>query len=79
MLPIANTALIGPKVLPVVLAVGGATVAGSYARSRSRTFDQFSGTSSTVQSEPVQAGPVQNDFQEPQSRFFYLVLESIFA
>ncbi|KAJ4318507.1 hypothetical protein N0V84_006833 [Fusarium piperis] len=66
MLPIANaTTSVGPKVLPVVLAVGGATVAGGLARSQQR-INQFN----QVQNKTLDG---------PESKFVSVVLESIFA
>ncbi|KAM0438687.1 hypothetical protein ACHAPT_001443 [Fusarium lateritium] len=64
MLPTVNAIQAGPKVLPVVLAVGGATVAGGLARSQQR-LNQFN--------TPQKTTP------EPQPKFITTVLESIFA
>ncbi|KAH6867588.1 hypothetical protein B0T10DRAFT_502323 [Thelonectria olida] len=71
MLPVANTILVGPKVLPVVLAVGGATVAGSFVRAQARTR--------TFQYSAARPDSIWNQPAEPQSKFFDLVLESIFS
>ncbi|KAH6896662.1 hypothetical protein B0T10DRAFT_602099 [Thelonectria olida] len=72
MLAIPNAIQAGPKFLHVVLAVGSATVAGGFVRSQ-RSFDRYSGQY-TAPSQPVAAKPV-----EPRSKFFDMVLESIFA
>ncbi|KAI8654747.1 hypothetical protein NCS57_01221800 [Fusarium keratoplasticum] len=66
MLPVANaTAPVGTKVLPVVLALGGATVAGGLARSQQR-LNQFN----QAQNKTLAA---------PDAKFVNVVLESIFA
>ncbi|KPM46341.1 hypothetical protein AK830_g87 [Neonectria ditissima] len=76
MLPIANAIPVGPKVLPVVLAVGGATIAGGYLPSQSRAFGR---RYNTAQSEPVQAKSLERSGLESRSKYFNSVLESIFA
>ncbi|KAF4501508.1 hypothetical protein FAGAP_2301 [Fusarium agapanthi] len=67
MLPAATSAHIAPKVLPIVLTVGGATVAG---RSLSRQYNRETTT---------RAQPTQRTQPQPRSRYFELVLESVFA
>ncbi|KAM5361782.1 hypothetical protein ACJZ2D_012896 [Fusarium nematophilum] len=80
MIPIANAITVGPRVLPLVLAVGGATVAGSHhVRSRSRAFDRYDGQYNTAQSEPLRPAPLESSAPEPRSKYFEYVLESIFA
>ncbi|EWG41559.1 hypothetical protein FVEG_03647 [Fusarium verticillioides 7600] len=66
MLPAATSAHIAPKVLPIVLTVGGATVAG---RSLSRQYNR----------ETIRAQPTPRTQPQPRSRYFELVLESVFA
>ncbi|KAF9762246.1 hypothetical protein IL306_003480 [Fusarium sp. DS 682] len=66
MLPAATSAHIAPKVIPIVLTVGGATVAG-------RSLSQYNNR------EPIRAQPTQQTQAQPRSRYFELVLESIFA
>ncbi|KAF5546543.1 hypothetical protein FBULB1_8663 [Fusarium bulbicola] len=67
MLPAATSAHIAPKVLPIVLTVGGATVAG---RSLSRQYNRDT---------TIRAQPTQRTQPQPRSRYFELVLESVFA
>ncbi|KAF5025673.1 hypothetical protein F66182_2279 [Fusarium sp. NRRL 66182] len=67
MLPAATYARIGPKILPVILAAGGATVAG-------RSLSQIS--REPVRAKAFQAQPVA---VEPRSPYFEKVLESVFA
>ncbi|KAH7141976.1 hypothetical protein EDB81DRAFT_54137 [Dactylonectria macrodidyma] len=78
MLPATNAISVGPKVLPVLLAVGGATAAGGYVRNQGRTLDrryQYS----TSQNEPLRAAPPEKKSSEPRSKSLDLILESIFA
>ncbi|KAL5607204.1 hypothetical protein FOBRF1_007701 [Fusarium oxysporum] len=65
MLPAATSAHIAPKVLPIVLTVGGATVAG-------RSLSHYN-------RETIRAQPTQRSQPQPRSRYFELVLESVFA
>ncbi|KAF4465267.1 hypothetical protein FALBO_7892 [Fusarium albosuccineum] len=74
MLPAANIIPVGSKVLPVALAVGGATVAGGYARSHTRT-PYYNTQYNAPRAQPVQT---RTD-PAPRSKYFELVLESIFA
>jgi hypothetical protein len=62
---LAQQILTTPRVLPVVLAVGGATVAGGLARSQQR-LNQFN----AAQNKTLAA---------PDAKFVNVVLESIFA
>ncbi|KAH6871798.1 hypothetical protein B0T10DRAFT_611129 [Thelonectria olida] len=80
MLPVANVASVGPKVLPVVLAIGSATAAGGYVRSHPRIFDRYDSQNNPVQqNETVSSTLFPNCAPEARSKFFGLVLESIFA
>ncbi|KAL4728913.1 hypothetical protein ACLX1H_003317 [Fusarium chlamydosporum] len=67
MLPVATYSQVGPKVLPVILTVGGATVA-------SRSL-----INANQHREPVRSKPFQNTSAQPRSQYFEKVLESIFA
>ncbi|CAF3644739.1 unnamed protein product [Fusarium graminearum] len=67
MVPAAAYSQVGPKVLPIILTVGGATVAS---RSVIKT-NQYR--------EPVRAKTFQNTSPQPRSQYFEKVLESIFA
>ncbi|CAG7559976.1 unnamed protein product [Fusarium equiseti] len=67
MLPATASSHIAPKVLPVILTVGGATVA-------SRSF-----INANQYREPVRAKPFQNTPTRPRSPYFEKVLESVFA
>ncbi|KAH7155781.1 hypothetical protein B0J13DRAFT_672744 [Dactylonectria estremocensis] len=78
MIPIANATHFGPKVLPVVLAFGGGTVAG-YARSLPRAFDRPYSQRNTEQVEPVQTPNIASSGPEARSKYFTLVLESTFV
>ncbi|KAJ3537475.1 hypothetical protein NM208_g6293 [Fusarium decemcellulare] len=61
MLPIVKASA-GPKVVPVLLAVGSATVVGGYVRSQlrtqSRTFDRYFSQYNTKESEAVRQRPL---------------------
>ncbi|QPC72257.1 hypothetical protein HYE68_003009 [Fusarium pseudograminearum] len=67
MVPAAAYSQVAPKVLPIILTVGGATVAS---RSVIKT-NQYR--------EPVRAKTFQNTSPQPRSQYFEKVLESIFA
>ncbi|RFN50511.1 hypothetical protein FIE12Z_5274 [Fusarium flagelliforme] len=67
MLPATASSHIAPKVLPVILTVGGATVA-------SRSF-----INANQYREPVRAKSFQNTPARPRSPYFEKVLESVFA
>ncbi|KAH6995361.1 hypothetical protein EDB80DRAFT_729014 [Ilyonectria destructans] len=78
MLPATSAISVGPKVVPVLLAVGGATAAGGYVRNQGRNLDrryQYS----TAQSPPSRVAPTVKNSPEPRSKSLDLVLESIFA
>ncbi|KAH7142837.1 hypothetical protein B0J13DRAFT_556093 [Dactylonectria estremocensis] len=78
MLPATNAISVGPRVLPVLLAVGGATAAGGYVRNQGRNLDrryQYS----TAQNGPLRVAPSEKSPPEPRSKSLDLVLESIFA
>ncbi|KAH6975017.1 hypothetical protein BKA56DRAFT_589914 [Ilyonectria sp. MPI-CAGE-AT-0026] len=78
MIPATSPILVGPKVLPVLLAVGGATAAGGYVRNQGRNLDrryQYS----TTQSAPSRVAPIVENTPEPRSKSLDLVLESIFV
>ncbi|KAJ4160905.1 hypothetical protein NW765_005751 [Fusarium oxysporum] len=66
MLPAATSVHIAPKVLPIVLTVGGATVAG-------RSLSHYN------RETTIRAQPTQRTQPQPRSRYFELVLESVFA
>ncbi|KAM0248366.1 hypothetical protein ACHAP5_003541 [Fusarium lateritium] len=66
MLPAATYTHVAPKVLPVILTVGGATVASRSLSHHNR--------------QPVRAKPYQQITPaQPRSKYFELVLESVFA
>ncbi|KAM0344535.1 hypothetical protein ACHAPU_007513 [Fusarium lateritium] len=67
MVPAATYIQAAPKVIPIILTVGGATVA-------SRSLNHYN-------REPVRAKPssYQSKPIQPRSKYFELVLESVFA
>ncbi|GKU03032.1 hypothetical protein FLAG1_05028 [Fusarium langsethiae] len=67
MVPAAASSHVGPKVLPIILTVGGATVA-------SRSI-----VNANKYREPVRAKTFQSTPAQPRSQYFEKVLESIFA
>ncbi|KAF5005017.1 hypothetical protein FDECE_8542 [Fusarium decemcellulare] len=73
MLPIVKASA-GPKVVPVLLAVGSATVVGGYVRSQlrtqSRTFDRYFSQYNTRESEAVRAKTFDGKVPDPRTSFF---------
>ncbi|KAL6923041.1 hypothetical protein ACHAPO_006524 [Fusarium lateritium] len=67
MVPAAASSHLGPKVLPIILTVGGATVASRSVMNGNKYR------------EPVRAKPFQSTPTQPRSQYFEKVLESIFA
>ncbi|KAM5356910.1 hypothetical protein ACJ41O_003556 [Fusarium nematophilum] len=64
-----------PKtVLPVLLAVGSATIVGGYVRSQlrtqSRTFDRYFSQYNTAQSEAVRAKTFDGSAPDPRTSMF---------
>ncbi|KAH7156577.1 hypothetical protein EDB81DRAFT_787433 [Dactylonectria macrodidyma] len=68
------------RVIPVVLAFGGGTVAGGYARSLPRAaFDRPYSQQNTAQIEPEQTPTFASSPPEARSKYFTMVLESTFV
>ncbi|KAH7274779.1 hypothetical protein B0J15DRAFT_473636, partial [Fusarium solani] len=76
MLPIVKSAA-APKVVPVLLTIGSATIVGSYVRSQlktqSRTFDRQFSQYNTKESEAVRAKTFDGKVPDPRTSFFNIL------
>ncbi|KAI8685305.1 hypothetical protein NCS55_00201700 [Fusarium keratoplasticum] len=76
MLPIVKAAA-APKVVPVLLTIGSATIVGSYVRSQlktqSRTFDRQFSQYNTKESEAVRAKTFDGKVPDPRTSFFNIL------
>ncbi|KAL4722906.1 hypothetical protein ACLX1H_010146 [Fusarium chlamydosporum] len=64
----------GPKVLPVLIAVGSISVVGGYVRSQlstqSRTFDRYFSQYNTTKSESARAKTFNGQVPDPRTSLF---------
>ncbi|KAF9774993.1 hypothetical protein IL306_006916 [Fusarium sp. DS 682] len=64
----------GPRVLPVLIAVGSISVVGGYVRSQltnqSRTFDRYFSQYNTTKSESVRAKTFDGSVPDPRTSLF---------
>ncbi|KAJ4312578.1 hypothetical protein N0V84_009861 [Fusarium piperis] len=76
MLPIVKAAA-APKVVPVLLTIGSATIVGTYVRSQlktqSRTFDRYFSQYNTKESEAVRAQTFDGKVPDPRTSFFNIL------